>query len=265
LPGFPGRTHPHRVLLQLPDTFDPARACLLVAPASGSRGVYGAIALAGAWGLPRGCAVVYTDKGAGSGYFDLASASGVALDGSRSSDAELEFRVDGGASTPLIAVKHAHSRENPEADWGLHVLQAARFGLSQIGAVYPGLGDGARVRVIAVGLSNGGGAVLRALERDEDGLFDAVVAAAPNITPEGAPALYDYATLAALYQPCLLASAELRAAMSLSALNPDVAGPRRGPLPLTACRRRARERGAGGRSTRGARTAAGRRLHPTPH
>ena len=38
---------PFRVLLQAPDRFDPRARCLLVAPSSGSRGVYGAIALAG--------------------------------------------------------------------------------------------------------------------------------------------------------------------------------------------------------------------------
>src|SRR5690606_25495708 len=52
VPGVPGREyhafalvagarHPHRVLAQVPDAFDLARPCLLVAPASGSRGVYG--------------------------------------------------------------------------------------------------------------------------------------------------------------------------------------------------------------------------------
>ena len=37
----------------------PARAT-----SSGSRGVYGAIST-GEWGLKKGCAVAYTDKGAG--------------------------------------------------------------------------------------------------------------------------------------------------------------------------------------------------------
>src|SRR5690606_39765154 len=61
----------HRVLVQVPDDFDLRKRCVVVAPASGSRGVYGAIAVAGPWALPRGCAVVYTDKGAGTDYFDL--------------------------------------------------------------------------------------------------------------------------------------------------------------------------------------------------
>ena len=53
----PGARASHRVLVQIPDAFDRNARCLLVAPASGSRGIYGAIAAAGAWGLPRGCAV----------------------------------------------------------------------------------------------------------------------------------------------------------------------------------------------------------------
>jgi len=59
--------------------------------------------------------------------------------------------------------------------------------------------------VIAVGISNGGGAVLRAAELEGDWL-DAVVAAAPNIHVEGhdARALYDYTTEAALLMPCAL-------------------------------------------------------------
>src|SRR5690606_5969322 len=54
LARLPGAKAPFRVLVQVPDAFDAKARCLLVAPSSGSRGVYGAIALAGAWGLPRG-------------------------------------------------------------------------------------------------------------------------------------------------------------------------------------------------------------------
>src|SRR5690606_13656688 len=80
---LPGARHPHRVMLQLPDGFDPRRPRLLVTAASGSRGIYGAVALASAWGLPRGWAVVHTDKAAGSDYFDLDSGTGCLSDGTR--------------------------------------------------------------------------------------------------------------------------------------------------------------------------------------
>lgn len=203
----PGARQPHRVLAQVPDAFDRQARCLLVAASSGSRGPYGAMALAGAWGLPRGCAVVHTDKGTGTGFYDVASGTGVALDGTRaergSTPLEFEPEVDG-APALAVAIKHAHSRDNPEADWGRHVLQAARFGLHALDLAFPAQAPftAANTRIIAVGISNGGGAVLRAGELDTEGLFDAVVAAAPNITAPAARTLYDYGTEAALLQPC---------------------------------------------------------------
>ena len=42
---LPGASQPHRVLLQLPDAFDPAKPCLVVTASSGSRGIYGAISM----------------------------------------------------------------------------------------------------------------------------------------------------------------------------------------------------------------------------
>lgn len=203
----PGATHPHRVVVQVPDAFDATRRCLLVAPASGSRGAYGAIAVAGAWGLPRGCAVAYTDKGAGSDYFDLDAGLGIRADGTAGARGNgLAFEPVAPAATG-VAVKHAHSGDNPEAQWGAHVRQAARYGLQVLGHAFPDAAPfyPADTRVIAVGISNGGGAVLRAAEADED-LFDAVVAGEPNIHVDGhgARALYDYGTQAATLMPCAL-------------------------------------------------------------
>lgn len=204
----PGARHPHRVLLQMPDGFDTSRRCVVVAPASGSRGVYGAIAVAGAWGLPRGCAVAYTDKGAGTDYFDLDTGTGTRADGTRGGVGTdgLAFVPDGipeGASG--IAFKHAHSRDNPEADWGLHVHQAAVFALRMLDEALPRAAPFTfdNTRIIAVGISNGGGAVLRAAELEGDWL-DAVVAGEPNVYVDapGARSLYDYATEAALLMPC---------------------------------------------------------------
>jgi hydroxybutyrate-dimer hydrolase len=206
----PGASQPHRVLAQIPDAFDRRKRCLVVAPSSGSRGVYGAIAFAAPWALPRGCAVVYTDKGTGTGIYDLDSDSGVALDGTRAArgDARLEFEPPALAGLPphRVAFKHAHSRDNPEADWGRHVLQAAQFGLHALDLAFPEQAPFTpeNTRVIAAALSNGGGAVLRAGElADAERWFDAVVAAAPNVLAPGARPLFDYAIEAALYQPCL--------------------------------------------------------------
>jgi len=209
---LPGRRQPHRVMLQLPDAFDLGKRCVVVTAASGSRGIYGSISLAGGWGLPRGCAVAYTDKGAGTGYVDTADGVGIDISGQRASgDAPVEFRVgasQAGGVAP-VAVKHAHSGDNPEADWGLHVQQAAAFALEVLDQAQPqgAPWTSANTRVIAVGLSNGGGAVLRAAELPGDWL-DGAVAVSPNVLPaEGGRALYDYGTEAALWMPCALNAA----------------------------------------------------------
>ena len=213
--------YPHAVALQLPDTFDPAQPCLVVSAASGSRGVYGAAAVSGDWALLRGCAVVYTDKGAGTGFFDYASGDGVALDGTLQPSATAavsgyrpaaDHRL---AEGHRIAIKHAHSGDNPEAHWGAMVLDAARFALDQLQQRHA---DMPRPLTIAAGISNGGAAVLHAAEQDQQYLFDAVVAGEPNIYPpaakvsvrssetsmsaEAALPMYAYATQLGLYQPC---------------------------------------------------------------
>ncbi|GHB94781.1 D-(-)-3-hydroxybutyrate oligomer hydrolase [Thermomonas carbonis] len=211
---LPGASQTHRVLLQLPDDFDTAKRCVVVAASSGSRGIYGAIAVAGAWGLPRGCAVVYTDKSAGTDYFDADAGQGIDAAGQvAGADAALAFKPLAAASG--IAYKHAHSQDNPEADWGRHVKQAAEFALATLNEQLPGQArfTFANTRVIAVGISNGGGAVLRAAELEGDWL-DAVVAGEPNVLVEGHGArnLYDYTTEAALLMPCALPALGLPAA-----------------------------------------------------
>ena len=67
----------------MPDTFDPAHACIVTATSSGSRGIYGAIGASGEWGLKRGCAVAYTDKGTGNGLHDLMTDAVGLIDGTR--------------------------------------------------------------------------------------------------------------------------------------------------------------------------------------
>ena len=203
----PGAGQPHRVMVQLPDVFDPARPCIVVTASSGSRGIYGSIAVAGAWGLPKGCAVAYTDKGAGTDYFDLDAQQGIRANGTAAALGaadDLAFVPDAPVNASGVAFKHAHSQDNPEADWGRHLKQAAGFALRVLGETYPGRAfDFDNTRVIAVGISNGGGAVLRAAE-DAAPWLDAVVAGEPSIDAEGGRALYDYTTQAALLMPCAL-------------------------------------------------------------
>ena len=240
------------VMLQIPSHFDPQQPCLVVASSSGSRGIYGGVPTAGEWGLEHGCAVAYTDKGTGVGFFDLDSGTGYRIDLLATRDADdplLTFRpADPAAAAAFakdhphrVAVKHAHSQTNPEKDWGLYVLQAAKAGFGLLNAEFPGEDGAARFTrentlVIASGVSNGGGAVLRAVEQDAEGLLDAAVVSEPNAWPGAAaglairqgeravyqgPALslYDYSTLQYLLQPAaILAPAD--PASPLVALNP---------------------------------------------
>ena len=76
----------------------------------------------------------------------------------------------------------------------------------------------ANTLVIASSVSNGGGASLAAAEQDTQGLIDGVAVAEPQVVlnappgvtirrgattvPSHSRALYDYFTLANLYQPC---------------------------------------------------------------
>lgn len=218
----------HTVVVQVPDQFDRRRPCIVAAPASGSRGVYGAIGAVGAWALAKGCAVAYTDKGCGTGFF----VDGHGYD-------PLGLRVDAGhrdilfvpaAPPPLhhIATKHAHSGRNPEQDWGRWVLEAIELALHLLNQHHarPRLRyDAANTRVIAAGVSNGGGAALRAAELDRRGLIDAVVVAAPNIQPTAValpPARDSHGLLPAPLS--LLAQAtQLALLVPCAALDPELA------------------------------------------
>jgi hydroxybutyrate-dimer hydrolase len=234
------------LMVQVPDTFNPAKPCIVTATSSGSRGIYGAIATSGEWGLKRGCAVAYADKGTGNGLHDLMTGTVIARDGTRLNAAtagtEAIFKADVSAdalatfnaATPdRVAYKHAHSQQNPEKDWGRHTLQAVKFAFyvlkQRFGAqaITP-----ASTIVIASSVSNGAGAALAAAELDKDGLIDGVAVSEPNVAPKpthglsvvqgetvveriGSP-LAGYFTFANVFQPCALLSA--RAGLSLNVL-----------------------------------------------
>lgn len=226
---LPWRAHAFTVKLLLPDAFDWDAPILVAAPSSGSRGVTGAIGDVGAWALPRGAALVLTDKSTGVGAHLLGQGIVYQPDFTPAAAAERDcpttFRLEETEALAAFrqakpfaaAMKHAHSRENVEADWPQCVLEAIRFALYALKRVQPDH-QSAGVKVIAAGVSNGGGAVLRAAEVDGDGLIDCVVAAEPNITPaqpSGVSAskegrtLFDYATLMNLYLPAAVLAAEL--------------------------------------------------------
>jgi hydroxybutyrate-dimer hydrolase len=234
------------MMVQIPASFDLNNPCIVTGTSSGSRGVYGAIATAGEWGLKHKCAVAYSDKGTGNGWFDMQNGAGDDINGIASNNlgATLEFFPNLSAAdfsafktaTPnRFAYKHAHSQKNPEKDWGKNALDAILFAFFELNeklgpvdtatskhqvVVFPG-----STIVIAASVSNGGGASLAAAEQDTQGLISGVVAGEPQVqlapsalagltikrganavTAFGKP-LYDYFTVAELYQPCAALSA----------------------------------------------------------
>ncbi|MGO1499674.1 MAG: 3-hydroxybutyrate oligomer hydrolase family protein [Marinobacter sp.] len=253
----PGSDVPVTVMTQIPDSFDTQNPCMITAPSSGSRGVYGAIGTAGEWGLKKGCAVVYTDKGSGTGAHNLETNTAQRIDGTLSAtDEPVQFRADltasergdfNAVSPDRFAWKHAHSKTNPEADWGRHVLQSVEFGFwalneqfgsdNNVDAITP-----ENTLVIASSVSNGGGASVRAAEQDTKGLIDGVAVSEPNVNPtvdtdftivqgsdtpitEHSRSLLEYTTALAVYQGCANQAPAIRDTAPLNAdYNPAVIG-----------------------------------------
>jgi hydroxybutyrate-dimer hydrolase len=229
------------MMVQVPSTFNPANPCIVTGTSSGSRGVYGAIGTSGEWGLKNGCAVAYTDKGTGNGIHDLQNntvslQNGVRADAAAAGKASnftanltSTERAAFNAATPnRFAVKHAHSQQNSEKDWGKWTLQAVEFayfvlnerfgdvatdGVSRLKKLSP-----ANTIVIASSVSNGGGAALAAAEMDTQGLISGVAVGEPmvQVVPDArlsvkrgattlagtGKSLLDLTTLANLMQPC---------------------------------------------------------------
>ena len=245
------------MMVQVPDSFDPTNGCIVTAPSSGSRGVYGAIATAGEWGLKHGCAVADTDKGTGTGAHDLqnntvnrisgerADAAAARQDSNFTSDISEAQRTTFNTATPnRFAFKHAHSQQNPEQDWGKNVLRSIKFAFSVLNDKFRDRHvkiDKRNTIVIASSVSNGGGASVRAVEQDDDHLIDGVAVGEPNVNPKfdprfsivqggGAPLfahsrlLIDYITLVDVFQGCAdLASANATAPLNLAPSAPRCA------------------------------------------
>jgi len=232
------------LMVQIPDTFDPENACIVTGPSSGSRGVYGAIGTSGEWGLKRGCAVCYSDGGKGTGVHDLATDTVNLIDGTRQDaavagknshftaiDDPAKLEAFNAEFPDRIAVKHAHSRKNPEPDWGKYVLQSIEFAFYVLN-LEENFGQPHRrgwIRktitpqntiVIASSISNGGTASVRAAEQDYKGLIDGVAVSEPNLSPRvlkklvirqgerqwtadsHSKLLYDYFSYINVYQTC---------------------------------------------------------------
>ncbi|CAM2973714.1 3-hydroxybutyrate oligomer hydrolase family protein [Janthinobacterium lividum] len=230
------------LMVQVPASFDPDHACIVTGTSSGSRGIYGAIGSSGEWGLKKGCAVAYADKGSGTGLYVFEDDSVNLQNGVRAgrvvAGKNALFAPDlsdadrlawGGANPNRIAFKHAHSQQNPEKDWGKVTLQAIEMAYYVLNERYGVLARDGSARIvrltpkntitIASSISNGAGSALLAAEQDTKGLISGVAASEPQIQPAASSAysvrqggavvanpgraLFDYATYAALYQPCI--------------------------------------------------------------
>ena len=250
------------LMVQVPTRFDPANACMVTATSSGSRGVYGGMLVA-EWGLKRGCAVAFTDKGTGGAGHDLASDTVPLIDGTRATaeaagkqaafNAQLSEaqRASYNAASPnRLAFKHAHSQQNPEKDWGQHTLRAIEMGFyalnERYGEALPGGGHSRRLTpantiVIASSLSNGGGAAIAALEQDTQGLISGLAVSEPQVelpatpavrvqrggkpVPSSAKTLMDYTIAADLYQACAALAPSLANTPFAAALRATLAKP----------------------------------------
>jgi hydroxybutyrate-dimer hydrolase len=208
------------VAVQVPDSFDPANACIVAGPSSGSRGVYGAVATTGEWALANNRVVAYTDANKGTGAHDLTRNQGYAINGelgdidalgdeasfvvptrdgftARNTTADLPSQATVEAFAELYpnryAFKQAHSQENIEKDWGTHTLHAIEFAFKVLNdyETFDVEFSADNTLVIAASVSNGGSAALRAAEQDSAGLIDAVVVGEPNINPVAPPSTVD--------------------------------------------------------------------------
>ena len=233
--GGGGRTRV-TMMVQVPDSFS---SCIITAPSSGSRGVYGAIATAGEWGLKHGCVVAYTDKGTGTGADDLQNNTVDLIRGERADaaqagdDSNFTAAISDGeraafnTATPnRFAFKHAHSQQNPEKDWGQNVLRSIKFAFEVLNEKFRGQGvafDKRNTIVIASSVSNGGGASARAVEQDDEHLIDGLAVGEPNVNPKftskftivqpsghtfaaHSRPLIDYTTLIDVFQGCASAA-----------------------------------------------------------
>ena len=245
------------VLLQIPSFFNRAAPCLVTAASGGSRGVYGAVATAGEWALKRGCAVVYLDKGTGVGAHDLATNTVNTLDGLRkdattaantsnftATATAAELAAYNAAFPNRIALKHAHSQQNSERDWGLFTLQAVEFSIYMLNETFSQVINNqhlrsfkaANVLVIASSTSEGAAAAISALEQDTEGLIDGLAVAQPTIqmaannaltvrrgsvTRTGTgKALFDYVSMANLLQPCAATALSVASAPGATLVDP---------------------------------------------
>jgi len=207
-PGGRGNDNNITMVVQIPRNFNLREPCIVTAPPSGSRGVYGGIAV-GEWGLFKGCAVALGGKGTGTGFHllddDQADFAVNDIDGVYGSTEEIgrnaQFRVKNSSKLrdfleehpDRVAVKHAHSQINPESLWGEFALNSIRFAFWALNDYFKDKRFvPANTLVIASGVSNGAGVSLRSLEADRQGLIDGLVVSEPSINPRKGPFVIEF-------------------------------------------------------------------------
>jgi hydroxybutyrate-dimer hydrolase len=240
--------------VQIPRHFDPANPCIVAAVPSGSRSLYGGIAIA-EWALFKGCAVALPGKGTDTGFHLLTPDLADDLDGVyQSADAlgqGAQFAVSSSrkldayvaANPHRVATKHAHSQLNPERLWGDFALDGIQFAFWALNDHFGAQGnarfDPKNTLVIAAGASNGGGMALRALEQDAEGLIDGLVVTEPNIGPQDggvtiqfgsdAPfkpagrSIYDSMSLMSVYAACAAHASGAAGTLQIPAFAPFTA------------------------------------------
>jgi len=212
--------------VQIPESFDVDNPCIVAAPPSGTRGLYGAMASAGDYGLRHGCAVAYNSKGTGEGIHLVGLGITLAVDNTvvadDSTDAMFVAEVDAGYTVlpTTVASSHAHSQQNVEKDWGYYTRQSVRFALYALNQQFPEEDFAPyNTTVVAASWSNGGRAAIATAEEDTKGLIDGIVSVEPNTAmgdvdftitqgtqswgPESVGwSLYDYFAIGGIYMPC---------------------------------------------------------------
>jgi len=261
--GDAGHVNNIPAAVQIPRHFSPEKPCIVAAMPSGSRSLYGAIAIA-EWALFKGCAVALPGKGTDTGFhllgpeaanfavdnldgiYDRADLIGQNAQFAVKPSPALDAYVASENGKYRVATKHAHSQINPERLWGQFGLAGIEFAFWALNEEFERKGgkrfDRKNTLVIATGASNGGGMALRALEDDDKGLIDGLVVTEPSIQPEDGrfvirfgddppfdPAgrtIYDSMSLMSVYAACaaLAPSLPLAAAPLFPSLNIDPLG-----------------------------------------
>ena len=184
---------------------------MVTATSSGSRGVYGAVSAAGEWGLKRGCAVAYTDKGTGNGAHELDTNTITLINGltanatsagntSHFTATLTDLRADRiyrYQSIPLCVQARAFASQSGKR---LGLVHAAGDRVCAVGdqraVCADGAGNDQQAGVIPavqhaghrrIGLQRRG-AALAAAEGDTTGLIDGVVVGEPQINVVTVPA-----------------------------------------------------------------------------